>query len=233
MDIDLAKLLAFLAVIFFVILCFLFFDRGHTKRSRRKRTLKDSEIVRVLLNLNEEKVDELLRLYKAEFGPGPARYAKRTREKWKSGEVSASGQTYNRFLVHLPSVMDFDMKCEALRHFMNEFRTRSNIELSVDLNNWETVLTPIVTDMITKSYNAEMPTAITEKLTWLCAGEMAMAHEIIKRSEIEETRIAVSMLRQEFERIDKMYGSVQGKAKISHTIRLPQGTIDLVINRSK
>ena len=51
------------------------------------RRFHRSTLVQVLLDLDERYINELLQLYKEQFGPGPARYARRTLRRWKTGEV--------------------------------------------------------------------------------------------------------------------------------------------------
>src|SRR5215207_9404394 len=88
------------------------------------RKYHNSKMVGVLLSLDEEEVEELLALYKKEFGGGAARYARKTYRKWKSGEVRPITQTFERFLVQLPKVMSFDLKTEVLRAFMEEYAAK-------------------------------------------------------------------------------------------------------------
>lgn len=195
------------------------------------KRLHRSEILRTLLGLDDHSLKELLRLYRAEFGPGPARYAKRTYSKWKNGDVRPSGQTFRRFMLHLPKVMSFELKCEILRHLMEEYCSRTEYELTVSTDDWEETLTPIVTEMIEKAYTAELPAEIEERLKWLADGEMLIARDILRRSQVEEGRIAVSKLRSEFEGIEKLFAEVDGRPKVNHRLELPYGTIALTIRQ--
>src|SRR6267142_4537932 len=120
--------------------------------TRRKRTrLFDNSrgraaIIGALLSLDEEPLAELFRLYRQKFGPGPARYARHTYEKWKQGQVKPTRNTFNRLAIHLPTVMSFDLKCELLRSLKREFCGRDEHELTVYTDSWKESLAPLVTN---------------------------------------------------------------------------------------
>ena len=192
---------------------------------------QDRDLLKVLLNLNEDSLHQLFKLYKESFGTGAAYYAKRTYQKWKTGKVQPNRQTFERFLLHLPKVMSFDLKCEVLRLFMEEFCAKENHSLTVYTDDWEEPLTPLVKEIIDKPYRAELPNEVQKKLTWLSDGEMQTAQEILRKSQIEEGKIAVSALRQEFESIEKLLNETHLKPKVTHQLKFPYGTITLNIKR--
>lgn len=197
--------------------------------SNSDKKLHSREIMRVLLGLDEKSLEELLELYKNQFGNGAAQYARKTYLKWKAGEVRPIEQTYQRFLIHLPKVMDYDLKCEVLRHLMEEYCAKDKYELKVYTDDWEETLTPLVQQIIDKTYTARLPIEIERKLRWLGDGDMQLAQDILKKSQAEESRIAVSMLREEFENIENLLKNIKGK--VIHELKFPYGTITLKIKR--
>ena len=60
---------------------------------------------------------------------------------------------------------------------------------------------------------------------------MQLAQEILRRSQVEEGKIAVSMLRQEFENIEKLLAETHLQPKVIHQLKFPYGTITLNIKR--
>ena len=190
-----------------------------------------SKLVSIILSLDDESVNELLGLYKKEFGAGAARYARRTYQKWKAGKVQPSWQTYERFLLHLPNVMSYDLKCEVLRHFMEEYAAKDDYELDVDTGNWEEKLTPLVQQIVEKAYTAQLPIEVERKLQWLGDGDMHAAQKILQASQAEEGRIAVSMLREEFVAIENLLSDEDLNPKVRHTMKFPYGTIRLNIKK--
>jgi len=192
----------------------------------------NSKLVMILLGLDDHAFVELLALYEKEFGKGPARYAKRTYQKWKSGSVQPAWQTYERFLIHLPKVMTYDLKCEVLRHFMEEYAEKDKYEMEVHTSDWEEKLTPLVKQIVDKAFTAQLPIEIERKLKWLGDGDMQAAQAILRSSQAEEGKIAISMLRGEFAGIEKLLEAEGLNPKISHTLKFPYGTIELKIKRN-
>ena len=188
-----------------------------------------AELVRTLLNLDEKSFEKLLELYKAEFGQGAVSYARKTYRKWKAGKVRPNRQTFGRFLVHLPKVMSYDLKCEVLRHLMEEYCAKDKYQMTVYTDNWEEALEPLVRKIIDKPYAATLPAEIEDRLKWLADGETQIARDILRRSQVEEGKIAVSMLRQEFAAIENLLENTKGKRAVTHQLKFPYGTITLNI----
>jgi len=197
------------------------------------RKYHKSVLVRVLLNLPEDSVTELLGLYKQEFGPGPARYARQTFRKWKEGRVQPATQTFNRFLVHMPKVMSYDMKCEILRHFMEEYAAKDEYEMDVTTEDWEEKLEPLVRQIIDKAFTAQFPAEVEKQVNWLGDGDMQAAQSILRASQAEEGRIMVSMLRDEFHAMDDLLDQAHLKPKVTHVLEFPYGTIKLNVRKAR
>lgn len=190
-----------------------------------------SRLVSVLLSLDEPSFNDLMQLYKKEFGPGPARYARRTYKKWKTGKVQPNVETYRRFLVHLPQVMSFDLKCETLRLFMEEYAPKADHELELYVDEWEERLTPLIDQIVEKAFKAQLPRELERKLRWLGEGDMHVARDMLRASQAEESRIMASMLRDEFATIENLLAQEHLKPRVSHVIEFPYGTISLKIRR--
>jgi len=194
--------------------------------------LKNSELVKVLLRLEEKPLDELFRLYKEQFGQGAARYARQTYQKWKAGEVRPNKQTFNRLLVHLPKVMSFDLKCEVLRKLREEYCAKDNYELTVYTDDWKERLNPLVTSIITKARTAELPKLIEKRLRWLSEDEMHVARAILNESQMQASRNALALLQEEIAELENLLASTKGtRRRVTHKLKLPYGTITLKIER--
>ena len=206
-----------------------FFSGGDRGSQRFHRSV----LVRILLNLPEATINDLLEIYKREFGPGPARYARRTFRKWKEGHVQPATQTFERFLVHMPKVMSYDMKCEVLRHFMEEFAAKDAYELDVTTEDWEQKLDPLVRQIIEKAFTAQLPDEVERQLKWLGDGDMVAAQQILRASQASESRIMVSMLHDEFLAMGELLGNRHLKPRVTHVLEFPYGTIKLNVRRAK
>lgn len=193
--------------------------------------IQDADLIKSLLSLDETSLQELFQLYRNQFGRGAGRYAQNTFRKWKAGKVRPNRQTFERFLIQLPKAMSYDLKCEVLRRLMEEYGSKNDYRISVFTDDWEETLEPLVKQIIDKSYTAELPAVIEEKLRWLANGEMQTARDILKKSQIEESRIAVSLLRQEFSGIENLLAELRGSSRLTHRLKFPYGTITLDIKR--
>jgi hypothetical protein len=192
----------------------------------------NADLIKVLLNLEEKQLNELLELYKIEFGQNAARYARQTYRKWKAGEVRPNKQTFNRLLVHLPEVMSFDLKCEVLRELREAYCAKDNYELTVYTDDWKDKLNPLVTSIIDKAYTAQLPAQVEKRLQWLSGNEMRVANALLAESQAQESRNAFSLLEQEISNIEQMLADTEGtRRKVTHKLKLPCGTITLKIKR--
>ncbi len=202
------------------------------ERSRAKETIprnRNADLIKVLLGLEQTNLENLFQLYAREFGPAAARYARRTYDKWRSGEVRPNKQTFNRFLVHLPGVMSFDLKCEVLRKLRQEYCSQDNYSLVVDPKNWRDALIPLIDDLIRKSYVAQLPQHVEERLRWLSANDMQLASAVLAESQAQESKNAMRLLEQEFDHLDQFLDVTKGRSEVTHIVKLPLGNITLTI----
>jgi hypothetical protein len=219
-------LLALVLVLLLALAADLLLSRRDVSRPRR---IRDADVVRVILRLDPAVVDELFDLYAKEFGRGAARYARRTRQKWEAGEVRANRRTFDRLLVRLPAVMSFDLKCEVLRRLREEFCAKDDYCLSVSARDWRESVAPLVDSLIQKSYAAELPKQLERRLKWLAADDMRVARAILAESQARESRNALELLEREFEHIGRLVAEGGGRGRVTHTVRLPSGTITLKV----
>lgn len=193
---------------------------------------KNVEIMKVLFGLNEESLNQLFDLYKKNYGAGAARYARKTYKNWKLGKTKPIEQTYLRFVVYLPEVMSYDLKCEVLRRLMIEYAPKNDYEITVNTDDWDESLAPLVNEIIEKTYHSDLPKELREKINWLADGEMQAAQKILRQSQVEESRHSIAMLRSEMQSIAQLLDESNLRARVSHKLKFPYGTITLNIKRS-
>lgn len=199
--------------------------------SKLTRAQENANLVKVLLDLDDDSREQLLELYKKQFGPGAARYARQTYQKWKAGSVRPNKQTFQRFLLNLPQVMSFDLKCEVLRELREAYCARDNYNLTVSTDNWKSTLTPLVEDIIEKAAAAELPEFLNSRLTWLAEDDMTVANAILAESEARQSRNTISLLEKEFSNIQHLLDNAGGDTKVTHVLQLPLGSITLQIKK--
>jgi len=190
----------------------------------------DKDILERFYSLTPEQLTHLLNIYSESYGEGPATYARRTYSGWKHGKVRPSAQTINRLLDSLPLVLDFDGKCELLRRLRERHRKLEHHSLKVKADDWKEHVVPLVKAVIQKAYRANLPEAVERRLTWLSNGDMQTARAILAHSQALEGAVAVSLLQDEMRNIENALTNLDGKGKVTHTIRLPYGDIHLKIS---
>ncbi len=193
--------------------------------------LQDADLVKVLLGLREESLNELLKLHGEQFGPSAARYARQTYCKWKAGEVRPNRRTFDRLLIHLPKVMSFDLKCEVLRRLREEYCAKDNYQITVYTDIWKETLAPLAENIIERAYTAELPVHVGRRLRWLSDNEMHVARAILAESQAQESRNTVLLLEKEFVGIEQLLNPAKGTRNLAHTLRLPYGVVTLKIKR--
>jgi hypothetical protein len=218
-------LLALLGLLYYL------FNRSSFRRKPSGwRTPGNADLVRVLLNLERDSLEQLFSLYEQQFGEGPARYARQTYRKWKAGDVRPNKQTYRRFLINLPKVMSFDLRCEVLRELREAYCARDYYRLSVHTDDWKEKLTPLIESLLQKRIS-ELPDALQRKLTWLAEDDAQLASKLLDHSQQAESLNRIALLETEFSNIVELLDRSGGRGKVTHTISLPYGTIELRIRR--
>jgi len=215
------------------ITAYCFFNRPPLRPYQRRvsKGRQNAELIKVLLNLDEESLQQLFTLYRKQFGEGAARYARHTYHKWKAGEVRPNRETFRRFLLYLPKVMSFELKCEVLREFREAYCSRDDHQLTVFTDNWKESLTPLVQTIITKANAAELPDFLQQRLRWLADDDMEIARSILVRTQELQSLAALSLLNKEILNIEQLLDNTKGSKKVTHVLRLPLGTITLKIKK--
>ena len=201
-------------------------------RQQRSIQHKNAELIGVLSELDSARFNEVLELYKKAFGPGAARYARRTFEKWRSGKVLPTRQTFDRFYKFLPKEMSFDLKCEVIRKLKENYCSKDVFDLSITTGNWKDALPPLIRSMEEKARLSQLPREVTDQVDWLAQGEAIAANAILAESQARETAAALAFLDQEFLNIERLLDSSNGRATVRHSIDLPYGQINLRIKRN-
>jgi len=226
----------FIIVVILIVCGFVFFYKKGTMPEHARRLTRSQEnanLIRVLLELEEEPREELFKLYQEQFGPGAARYARQTYQKWKTGSVRPNKQTFRRFLLNLPQVMSFDLKCEVLRELREAYCAQDTYEVAVTTDDWKQTLAPMVQTVIQKALTAELPESVSRRLTWLAENDVTVANAILAESQARETANALTLLEKEFSNIEELLDNMPGTGKVTHQLKLPLGTITLSVKKGR
>ena len=102
--------------------------------------------------------------------------------------------------------------------------------MKVNADDWQQHVVPLVKAVIQKSYRANLPEDVERRLTWLSNGDMQQARALLAHAQALEGAVAVNLLQDEMQNIDNALANLDGKGKVTHTIRLPYGRIQLKIS---
>jgi hypothetical protein len=208
---------------------------GHRHRTQRERLSAmvggfDGDVLEKFYTLSADQLARLLNIYSAEYGDGAAGYARKVYGEWKAGIVRPSAQTINRLLDQLPQVLNFDGKCELLRQLRERHRKPEHHSIKVKVDDWKSKLVPLVKRIVEKAYTSNLPEIVESRLTWLSSGDMQVARALLSHSQALEGAVAVRLLEHEMHDLEEVLIRVHGAAKITHTISLPYGIIELRIS---
>ena len=190
----------------------------------------DRDVLEKFYLLSTDQLARLFNLYSDEYGDGAADYARKVYDEWKAGIVRPSAQTINRLLDHLPKVLNFDGKCELLRKLRERHRKPEHHSIKVKVDDWKSRLVPLVKRIVEKAYTSNLPEIVERRLTWLSSGDMQVARALLSHSQALEGAVAVRLLEHEMQDLEVVLAHVHGTAKITHTISLPYGNIELKIS---
>jgi hypothetical protein len=221
-----------LAILFLMGSVYLYRKRSPPAK-KLSRSQENANLIKVLLELEDEPREQLFNLYRKEFGDSAARYARLTYQKWKAGSVRPNKQTFRRFLIHLPRVMGFDLKCEVLRELREAYCKHDNYRIAVYTDNWKESLTPMIKNVVEKSLTAELPESLNKRLTWLAEDDVTVANAILAESQARETHNSLMLLEKEFSNIGKVLDNAPGTSRVTHALKLPLGTITLDVKRRR
>lgn len=213
-----------------------YFYRSYRRQLYKKSSRFDSiddDLIEIFFNLTSSQLEELFTIYGRKHGFSSANYARKTYSKWKNNTVKQSRQSIARILVSLPEISDFQIKCTIIKKLRKKYFRKEFYKINIDTNNWVEKVTPLVDEVINKARTIELPEVVERHLFWLANDDMQIANAIIGQIEVEEGKIAVALLKEEFEKIEYLLESLPVKATVTHTIILPYGNIELNIKKVK
>jgi len=156
-----------------------------------------TDVKKSFFNLSSGKLDQLLLIYKEEYGFKPYEYALQTIPKWRDGRTKMSGQTMERLLNLVPKFLTDDERFEITKsvceHFSNERLTTEYV--NIDLENIDTGLIELERKIL-KFHSPEIIKSIPEKVVevavWLNDNDSIASRALIAKVEghiAHETKI--------------------------------------------
>lgn len=189
----------------------------------------DKDIERIFLELPSYKLESVLTRYGREHGGSALSYARKTYPKWKSGSVRMSGKVAERLLNLVPTVLDADTRFELVKKLRDAHRTKINKHVRCEPHEWRAKVAPEVGELLASSSQFQLPESAVSRIKWLTDGDSQAAQRLLAAAEEEEAVARLQHLEREFRRVDVLLQNVQGQKTVTHTIQLPQGTVNVTI----
>src|SRR5579884_105867 len=193
----------------------------------------DEDVKQVFLRLSDEQLQKVFSEYGRLYGPSACRYAQRTYQRWKTGDVGMSGSTLERMLTIVPPALTFEVKVDLYRRIRERCRSRESVAVTVADSADLGVVERAAQRISERSKNQILPPLVEARLEWLSQGDWQLAKALVSRLEEDEAAVIARAVRSEIERLHNLlsYSGVVDHAQ--HTIQLPCGTITVQFTRKK
>lgn len=190
----------------------------------------DQDVERLFLNLDWDDLGELLDFYEDEFGKPAAVYARNTYPKWKRGEVRMSGLVAERLLTLLPPLLPQETRFELVKKLRKANFHKISRYVRTTPASWREQLAPVIKEVVDHGQTAAISDAVKNRVAWLADGDVAAAERLMLAAEQDEAITRLAYLQAEFKRLDAMIAQLgEFQTSVSHTIDLPQGSIQVYI----
>ncbi len=193
----------------------------------------DKDIQKIFFALNAQSLDTLFRKYGQLHGKSAEKYARKTFANWESGQTELSGQTAERLLNLIPPYLPQNIKYELIKKLRNHYLQKQQRHISTTHKNWKDDVIPAVNELINVSSDFKLPDTLIQRAAWLSNGDVDAANRILASLELEEAKVRANYLGVEFKRIQSLVDHIPHTQSIRHSIELPQGNINVVIEQEK
>lgn len=193
----------------------------------------DKDIQRIFFGLNEQSLNTLFQKYGELYGKNAENYARKTYPNWKGGQTSLSGQTAERLLNLIPPYLSQNVRYELIKKLRSHYLRKQTRHITTTHELWRNDVTPVVNEVFKISSDFALPDALKQRAAWLSGGDTDAANRILASLELEEAKLRANYLVVEFKRIQSLVDHIQHAQTVRHSIKLPQGTINVVIEQEK
>ena len=193
----------------------------------------DKNIQKIFFALNDQSLDKLLKTYGQLHGKSAEEYARKTFPNWKNGKTELSGQTSERLLNLIPPYLPQNIKYELIKKLRNHYLKKRSKYVSTTPENWKNDIIPAVNELVRLSSDFKLPETLIRRAAWLANGDVDAANRILASLELEEAKVRANYLEIEFKRIQSFVDNMLHIQSIRHSIELPQGNVNVIIEQEK
>jgi hypothetical protein len=214
--------------------------------ARQRHTVSDSlggigdEVEAFFFGLDKSSLEAIFQSYNREYGSGAEDYARRTYAKWKSGNVTPSGETLSRLLDLVPPHMPLARRHQLIRKMrtkhMADLKRNSRKYVTTTLIDWESDLRKILQEELVLGREDALSPTMISTATWLNEGDAAASLRLIRAMEQYDLELVQKALPVELDRLRKLVENANAaghRVSVEHEIDLPHCMIKLSIQPPK
>ncbi len=193
----------------------------------------DKDVEQIFLNLPLLKLESVFLEYGRDYGARALSYARDAYPRWKSGSVRMSGMVAERLLNLVPLALDASTRFDLVKKLRAAHMHKERRNVACEPNDWRSKVAPVVAELLAASQRFQLPQSAVDRVRWLADGDADAAQRLLAAAEHEEAVVRLRFLEAEFRRIDFLLQSIEATKSVSHTIELPQGTIQISIEEPR
>ena len=179
----------------------------------------DKDVKEYFFSLPTNELKSVLDDYESKYGIKAREYAECTWPKWRSGQVTMSGQTASRLFALLPPRMPLVEKYKLTENLWHHVGPSSRKTLRVGPNAKIDDAVETVRDHIEQVVtNYKIPESLERRFNWLSAGDIHMKQELLNHILRMENTLAVEVIKSQLPVMLEHLNSTDGQ----HTHRLAQ-----------
>lgn len=190
----------------------------------------DEDVVQTFLSLGPDRLSRVFDEYAEQYGSGPARYAKSSYRGWQSGDKGMAGQTLERLLEIVPSVLDFESKVRLYQKLRNSYRKQERMKVRLSGPEDLELVAKAARRIAERAKSETVPDLVAARLSWLTRGDGLAARALVSTIEQREGDLIASAVRSELESLYRLLTDEKQRGKVEHIVDLPCGIITVNVS---
>lgn len=204
-----------------------------TNRSRLSSVLGgvEDDVWKIFLALKPYALEGFFKKFEKAHGKNSATYARGAYCQWQAGVKEPSAETLSRIVELLPPFLSDSQRYTLIKKLRNYCYSsqKETLYLNTTPEKWNEELRPLIKKQFEAGAAFELPGNVMAKASWLSQGGSQSVMSILKAIDVEEARLRLAFIEEEFHRITVLLEHVKNLEPVQHKIILPQGDVQVTI----
>lgn len=189
----------------------------------------------LFLKLPEESLEAILQDFARIHGAGPARYARNTIPKWRSGETKVSGLTMERLVALVPPYLSAEERFDLLRQILRARNSKATQNHSIFVNRDAPAaglaqLQAALNSLKSDAELARLPESLMKAVNWLYADDITVGRAMFAQADRQESEAVRESAARELALLLRTVNSGQVK-EASYSVTMPAGHLQVRIGK--